>query len=149
MLRVRFSMVMLTSSLLAAGMGGIIGAVSMWALFGLFCRYFLRDILIDTTVRNPDLAAMARSQVQQGIDRVVATFKAKIPLVGMFLGSAKEAELKKVAVEELLSRAPDIPPETFTIAVRIIQKKVTMWAVLAGALVGAITGILQSFLSRY
>lgn len=118
--------------------GGVVGAGLLRGLFHVFCRNYLKGILVEASLRNTELADVVKSQVLQGIERVVTAIKTKIPLVSMFLGPGKEAELKKVAVEELVSRAPNIPPEAFDVVVGIVQNKVGPWMVLAGFIVGGI-----------
>lgn len=116
--------------------GGLVGAVLMWGMFFLFCRYYLKTLLIDMTVRNPQFGLLLKSLVEQGMDRVVKAFKVKMPMISMFLSSGKEAQLKQVAIDELLDMAPKTPPEVFETAAAIIQAKVTPWIVLAGFLTG-------------
>ncbi|KAF3363286.1 hypothetical protein PHSC3_000177 [Chlamydiales bacterium STE3] len=42
------------------------------------------------------------------LDRLVSNFKAKVPMVAMFLGGDLEVTLKQLAKEELLSMVPEI-----------------------------------------
>ena len=121
--------------------GGTLGAAVLWSLFHIFCRYYLKAILVDSTIHNPDCIESVKTQIQQGIDRVVAAFKKKMPMVGMFLGAGKEAELKQVAVEELIGKVPNVPPQVFEGIANEIQKKGALWVVLAGFVVGAVCGI--------
>ncbi|MEI8365932.1 MAG: hypothetical protein WCF65_05900 [Parachlamydiaceae bacterium] len=121
------------------------------SLLGLYAWYFLRikKARFPQNFGQEAIGSMTQELINTRLNDVVDMFKIQIPMIGMFLSSAKEESLKESARQELFKLVPEFQQHVMPRVVHALWFRYKYRLFALAFLIGFLLGVVQSFLFFY